>query len=190
MRLSSSCARWPATLQAGLQYPRCPFSTFLRARPVNTANFWQTGLLQVISSVSFWRVIVMYRKSPPQPSTAHEMSRPPYVAYTTGWGLQTPQVLTQNQLRLLKKLAPWRYWAGGEAVTRPGWLPVVFDSPASWRCRSSGRPQRSRRLAAGDELDKPFEILSGRRQVELLRHIPETPQPDAPHPEPLLEFGK
>src|SRR6266478_8643944 len=93
-------------------------------------------------------------------------------------------------MRLLKKLAPWRYWAGGEAVTRPGWLPVVFDSPASWRCRSSGRPQRSRRLAAGDELDKPFEILSGRRQVELLRHIPETPQPDAPHPEPLLEFGK
>jgi len=97
---------------------------------------------------------------------------------------------TNKDLRLLKKLAPWRYWAGGEAVTRPGWLPVVFDSPASWRCRSSGRPQRSRRLAAGDELDKPFEILSGRRQVELLRHIPETPQPDAPHPEPLLEFGK
>ncbi len=35
-------------------------------------------------------------------------------------------------------------------------------------------------LPAGDELDKPFEMLSGRRQVELFRHIPAPPQPDAP----------
>ncbi len=139
MRLSSSCARWPATLQAGLQYPRCPFSTFLRARPVNTANFWQTGLLQVISSVSFWRVIVMYRKSPPQPSTAHEMSRPPYVAYTTGWGLQTPQVLTQNQLISVRTAAAtWPSAAG---------MCLAYSITRSARCSTDWEIVRPRALA-------------------------------------------
>src|SRR5713226_9474776 len=83
-----------------------------------------------------------------------------------------PRTAGRKRMRLLKKFAPWRHWVSGEDVTRVRLIAGCVRLDCFLASYSSGRPQRSRRLPAGDELDKPFEILGGRRQVELFRHIP------------------
>ena len=60
----------------------------------------------------------------------------------------------------------------------------------SFRRCSSGRTQDGSWLPASEELHQAFEVLGRGRQVELLHHIPEAPQPDPFHPEPLREFGE
>src|SRR5262252_1602182 len=54
----------------------------------------------------------------------------------------------------------------------------------------SGRAQHECWLPASYELRQPFQVLSGGRQLKLLRHVPEPSQPEPAQSEPLLKLGK